>query len=142
MGWGAVTRKAVTEQTTWFLDIFFSFLCSGPKLLEAFCMSTCVTLSRKQGLERLMPLIPAVPLLLGWSSCSWSVCQASSKTGFIYFWIIGRNCDILIVKNFELLDGPKVTPFPKVQSYSVMQSVSIFISNRNHNVTWMFWGKP
>lgn len=70
-----------------------------------------------------------------------SVCQASSKTGFIYFWITGRSCNLLIVKNFELLESPKVTPFPQVQRYSVVQSVSVFISNRNYNITCMFWGK-
>lgn len=66
--------------------------------------------------------------------------QASSETGFIYFWIIWRSCNILIVKNLELLEGPKVTPFLKVQRYSVRQSVSVFISNRNY-ITCMFWGK-
>lgn len=51
MEWVSGTRSSVTKQTAWFLSVFSSFLCSVPKLhravLEAFCMSACVTLSRK-----------------------------------------------------------------------------------------------
>lgn len=84
--------------------------------------------------------MPAAPLLLDSSPVAGviSVCQALSKIGFIYFWMIGRSCNILIVKNFELLEGP----FLKVQRYTVVQSISVFVSNRNYNIACMFWGKP
>lgn len=102
-------------------DFLQSFLCSGPKLhraiLEAVCMSTCVTLSRKEALGSLTPLILLLPCCWGGGPIAGviSVCLVSSKTGFISVWITGRNCNILIVKTFELLECPKFPPFLKVQ---------------------------
>ena len=106
---GAFVRKPIMEQTAWFLDIFSNvFSATGPNYTEPYWKHFAwVLVSPPAGNRDLGD--PHWCLLL---TCWWggsqvagavSVCQATSKTGFIYFRIVGRRCNILLVKTFELL---------------------------------------